>query len=178
MSIARAVVRARADKLSPLARLTYVALASHADREGICFPTIDTLCLDTEIPRRSVQRAVVELEAKHLLEVSVHGAGRANRYRLLLLAPLRHSGASPPVNSANIDMNSASFEGNGAKPRVGIAPPRRHNETQGNKTQEQDPGTRVMHPAGTNRETSPVQAVRTRADFAEQIAIQKKLAGR
>lgn len=149
---ARAVVRPREDDLSPLARLTYIALASHADRDGVCFPTIETLSGDTGIPRRSVQRAIVELESRKLVEIAVHGAGRANRYRLLLLAPLRHSGASPPTNGASFEGNSASFEGNSAKPTLGIAPEWRHNEKLRNETQERDPGMRTMPLRRTNRE--------------------------
>ena len=68
--------------LSYRARLVLYALASRADRNGICRPSTETIVSDTGLSRRGVQRAIEEIDASEV--VLLFGGkylGRTNRYK-------------------------------------------------------------------------------------------------
>lgn len=46
----------------PGLKLTLLALAEHADAEGLCWPSINRLCLRVGLSRRSVERLLAQLE--------------------------------------------------------------------------------------------------------------------
>jgi len=69
----------------PLEKLLMLALLSHADGEGHCFPSVATLAAETGISRRTVQRLLRRLERAGLLRITP-GQGRRHpsSYRLAL----------------------------------------------------------------------------------------------
>jgi hypothetical protein len=67
-----------------LTRLVMLALADHADHEGECWPSVETIARKCRVGRRTVQRALDEAEAAgELVRVSGGGRGQSNRYRVL-----------------------------------------------------------------------------------------------
>jgi hypothetical protein len=67
-----------------LTRLVMLALADHADHEGECWPSVETIARKCRVGRRTVQRALDEAErAGELVRVSGGGRGQPNRYRVL-----------------------------------------------------------------------------------------------
>lgn len=76
-------VRDLAARVSYRAKLLLFALASRADRSGVCRPSIDQLAEDTRMSRRGVMRARDELvDAGLVLQIGGEYSGRSNRYRL------------------------------------------------------------------------------------------------
>lgn len=55
--------------LSPRAKLVLLALADHVNQKDriTCYPGIDSLIEETEIPERTLQRAISELEQRDLI---------------------------------------------------------------------------------------------------------------
>ena len=61
-------------ELSHRARAVYLYLRDHADAEGKCWPGIKRIASDLRLSRRTVQRALADLESAGYVE-------RAERYR-------------------------------------------------------------------------------------------------
>lgn len=61
-------------ELSHRARAVYMCLKDHADAQGRCWPGIRTLMRELNLSRRTVQRALKELEQAGLIQ-------RQPRYR-------------------------------------------------------------------------------------------------
>ena len=62
----------------------YIALSSYANKNRQCWPTVEQLSQDTNLPERSVQRATSNLErARVIAKVPGRGRGRPNIYILL-----------------------------------------------------------------------------------------------
>lgn len=60
--------------LSHRARVVYMCLKDHADKQGVCWPGIRTIMRELNLSRRTVQRALKELEQSGLIK-------RTPRYR-------------------------------------------------------------------------------------------------
>jgi hypothetical protein len=74
------------------ARLLLLAIANFADNDGLAWPSIATLVRTTRMPRRSLCRQLVALEASgELLVEHRHGRGHTNRY---VVAPGHEKGAN------------------------------------------------------------------------------------
>ncbi len=72
--------------LTPAQRLVLLALAEHADDNGVrCFPSLGLLERMTELSRRGITKALNGLDGA-LIERDRGGPRRATRYRLLLSA--------------------------------------------------------------------------------------------
>lgn len=72
--------------LSSNERLVLLALADHADNDGICWPGHAAVSEKTEVPGRTLVRVLKSLEANRLIEVEHRKGGQGkqmtNRYRL------------------------------------------------------------------------------------------------
>ena len=96
-SLLGVVVRLRdEDQLGPMAKLVGMVLGSYA-REGRAWPSQKTLAFKCTCGRRTVQRALLELEQAGLVEVE-HRPGHSSVYRL---AEVRHSGAPTCVTESH-----------------------------------------------------------------------------
>ena len=75
---------------NPTAKLVLYALASRADRNGYCYPSVNCIAQDTDLHRRTVQRRLEQLEAEGFIVRSyrrrVDSPGRHDTivYRLLV----------------------------------------------------------------------------------------------
>lgn len=75
--------------LPPVKRLVMLALADHADDEGLCYPSINRLCKRTGLSERAVQKHVKELEVLGYLSRGMNEGKRGvNTY---LLTPARRA---------------------------------------------------------------------------------------
>ena len=71
--------------LSSAGKSVLIALASYADMQGSCFPSVARLANDTRLSERGCQRAITELEAGQFISVDRKtGRGHASVYRLAL----------------------------------------------------------------------------------------------
>jgi hypothetical protein len=88
--------------LSPAAQSVFVVLDFRRGKKDTAWPSIPTIGRDTGIrDRRTVERAIAELEKKNLLRVQ-RGKGRANQYQILEL-PAENVGTKI-VGSARIEL--------------------------------------------------------------------------
>ena len=73
---------------SPTAKAVLLALADHADQDGICWPGIERIARKTELSRRTVIRQLTALADDAFLEVSPRsdkdGKQTSNLYRIAL----------------------------------------------------------------------------------------------
>ena len=85
--------------LKPCPKSVLVALANRADQDGYCWPGLEDLEFRTGWNRRSIQRAVKELEASGLLMVTPRftsiGVQTSNLYRLSMATVSCGEGVSP-----------------------------------------------------------------------------------
>lgn len=68
--------------------LVLLALADHADDEGVCWPSIDRIAKKARLERRATQRIIRALEDAGYLHIDppeVSGRGHTNRYTIDLL---------------------------------------------------------------------------------------------
>ena len=72
----------RDTSLSRDARLTWIALKSHAWQDPECWPGQETLARELGVSVRQVRRYLTELEEAGLVETVQQGRGRPNRYRV------------------------------------------------------------------------------------------------
>jgi Helix-turn-helix domain len=80
-------------RAEPLDRLVLLALASRANAEGACWPSLADLARRTRLSRRQLQYALQRLEALGELRV-VRGRGRGHLSRYYLAAVLAGAGAA------------------------------------------------------------------------------------
>jgi len=93
-----AVITSLTATVSPSAVIVYVALASFADRGGICWPSRRTLAEMTHLTVNHISHATSELRDAGFLEKETRKDGKTV-YRLTV-TPLRHSDPPPtPVRS-------------------------------------------------------------------------------
>lgn len=70
-------------ELSQSETLVALALADHANDQGLCWPSIDRIAKKARLSSRQVKRILQDLEAKGLLVVNrKHGRNQTNQYRL------------------------------------------------------------------------------------------------
>lgn len=101
--------------LPPSKRLVMLALADHANDEGICYPSIARLCLRTGMKERTVQTHIRELEAGgHLSREMNKGRGGSNLYHLTPAKsappqelPPAENNTPPPQKTAQTPAKSA-----------------------------------------------------------------------
>ncbi len=86
--LTRAYLECGVNDLRPSAGLLLMLLASHADIDGMCFPSRKLLAKGIGIGERAVTDALNELKARFLVKVVSRGYGQpgkeTNRYRLLI----------------------------------------------------------------------------------------------
>lgn len=71
------------DRLAPTERLLMLALADHADDQGLCYPSIDRLCQRTGLSRRAVQINIQKLQDQgYLIALKGGGRGHSSRYQI------------------------------------------------------------------------------------------------
>ena len=71
-----------ASELNATARAVACALATYMDRDGVCWPSVETISRLLRLSRRTVQRAIRTLEAQGFLRVQLGGGrGKASTYR-------------------------------------------------------------------------------------------------
>ena len=81
-----------------ISKAVLVALADIAGNDGACFPSIDLIARRVEFSRKSVMRAMVELEARgHLTAVR---SRRGNRY---VVHPVLNRSESPPQGHQKLE---------------------------------------------------------------------------
>lgn len=74
----------------------YIALASYADKQGICWPSVQHISEATGIALRGVKRATNNLEKAGLLvKKSSRGRGRPSLYVLVMNIPKKGSRMTP-----------------------------------------------------------------------------------
>ena len=116
--------------LAPLQRLqrpaiiVYLRLASRANHAGQAWPSIASLAADTGTPRRTVQRALTELQTAGLVTVTTgRGCRQTNTYTIAPPMAL-FTDANGATDGARIAPPMALFtDPNGATDGVRIAPP-------------------------------------------------------
>ena len=107
--------------LQYIAKLILFALASRVDDEGKCWPSIDTICLDTGLKRRTTQ-----LHLKALVERGyVIRHERSGRTALLQLSMgmLTTGAATTPPHNLHTGVHAMPESGAGHAPEVEIEQP-------------------------------------------------------
>ena len=66
---------------NPSSKLILLALARYANKECICWPSIETLSGDTGISERQIMRIIKDLEKDNLLLVKRAGWNKPNVYK-------------------------------------------------------------------------------------------------
>ncbi len=101
----------------------YAYLARRADRQGVCFPSYQTVAQQLNLSRRTVITYVRLLEQHGLLVAATRGAPkgrRANAYRLVSMSPAENGAAVAPAQhdhrggAAGSPFASANSRPNGA----------------------------------------------------------------
>jgi hypothetical protein len=143
--------------VEPCAKLVLLALADHADASGLCWPSLDRLMVLTGRQRRTVTRALDDLDTAGLIHRERSTGRRVTKYRLALdvVEQGRHvpidddrTGTSGPCSmEPNRDV-SARQQGRQRAP-TGTSCPPNHQEPSVNHQQE---NTR----ADTNEEDIPM----------------------
>ena len=68
---------------NPSAKLILIALARYANKQGVCWPSIETLSGDTGISERQIMRIIKDLEATAIVAVHRAGWNKPNVYTFL-----------------------------------------------------------------------------------------------
>ncbi len=112
------------------AAAVYMCLASRADRDGRCWPSIDTIAQDAGITRRPAQMALAKLVDVGLVEITKgatpKGASKANVYQLLI----------PRLEGAANSTGAATSADEGARSSAGRVLP----EAQGGRCEQHGEG--------------------------------------
>lgn len=94
-------------------RLILLVIAEHADRNGIAWPSVETIARLANCSQRFVKRTIAKLDAGELVLERGGGRGRSNRYRI----PLEKVNSGSPitnlerVNSGTERVNSDAQKG-------------------------------------------------------------------
>lgn len=93
-------------KLKPGPKLVLLALADHADHEGVCWPGFDGLAAKTGMSRSTVIENVKQLVALELVTVEKradsHGHRASNRYILHISKVRKSNVGNPNVGKPNV----------------------------------------------------------------------------
>lgn len=79
------------DELDAAAKAVLLALAYHANRDAVAWPSVRMLRTDTGLSERAIHYALTRLESTTLIEV-IHNPGRPSSY---LLTPARDADPTP-----------------------------------------------------------------------------------
>ena len=75
------------EELSHRAKLVYIFLKDHADKDGTCWPGINTIAAGVSLSRSTVKRALNDLVNAGLVEKSKrwreNGSASSNLYRVI-----------------------------------------------------------------------------------------------
>lgn len=94
-------------------RLILVVIAEHADKNGLAWPSIETIARLANCSERFVKETIAKLESGELIIERGGGRGRSNRYRI----PLERVNPASPfeeterVNSETERVNSDAIKG-------------------------------------------------------------------
>ena len=94
-------------------RLILIVIADHADREGIAWPSVQTIARLANCSERFVKKTIKKLKSGELIIEKGGGRGRSNRYRI----PLERVNSGSPiteserVNSETERVNSDAIKG-------------------------------------------------------------------
>jgi Helix-turn-helix domain len=113
-------------------KMVLLALADNSNDEGVCWPSIRTICRKTSLTERTVQKCILKLSDKNLLSVqgrhghsnvfSIHlttylaGTMEPPQGRILIHTPVRRappppqSGRGTPANGTGRIIKESSFE--------------------------------------------------------------------
>ena len=85
------------------------ALATYANRSGVCWPHVETIAKDAGVSRRSAQRALAALEEASLIRRKVRGRAGASVYQLWM-PPLRavENPVDKPVDACGTDVENGA----------------------------------------------------------------------
>ena len=118
-------------QLPAVEKSVLISLADQANDQGVCWPSIQTICNRTCYAERAVQKALRSLEARGLLNVEI-GAMRANRYTL---RPDRYKPETPEQNGQNDGQTPAPHAPpHHVHPRTTCTPPPHHVHPNRNRT--------------------------------------------
>jgi hypothetical protein len=100
---------------NPHLRLLLLALADHADDDGVAWPSVERLAAKSAVSARQVQRSLQQLEAEGWLVVDRgRGRGHTSRYRLAV-ARLRPNGDAgvthPGPGNGDVQGGKGDMEG-------------------------------------------------------------------
>ena len=94
-------------------RLILVVIAEHADKNGLAWPSVETIARLANCSERFVKQTIAKLESGELVIERGGGRGRSNRYRI----PLERVNPASPfeeterVNSETERVNSDAIKG-------------------------------------------------------------------
>ena len=95
-------------ELGPVDLLVYIALAKHADSDGVCWPSMATLGKLARCARETVARSIAHLGARGYLELTPRfrpdGGVTSNAYRLMPIEVKKY----PPVTQDDTPCDSGS----------------------------------------------------------------------
>lgn len=87
MEMTRTIINPCKD-ITPVAKLVAMELAARANKDGVCWPSIQRLANDAGVSRPAAQRAVKQLEMNshlHIRARAVEGVQTSHMYRILWL---------------------------------------------------------------------------------------------
>jgi DNA-binding transcriptional regulator YhcF (GntR family) len=72
-------------KLPAQEKITLVMLANYADESGRCWPSIETLCVDTGLSRSTIKRCLAKLQERRILTKLRRAKGKVQTSNLYTL---------------------------------------------------------------------------------------------
>ena len=94
-------------------RLILVVIAEHADKNGLAWPSVDTIARLANCSERFVKKTISELKSEELTIERGGGRGRSNRYRIPIerVNPASPFEETETVNSKTERVNSDAIKG-------------------------------------------------------------------
>ena len=94
-------------------RLILVVVAEHADKNGLAWPSIETIARLANCSERFVKKTISELKSEELTIERGGGRGRSNRYRIPIerVNPASPFEETETVNSKTERVNSDAIKG-------------------------------------------------------------------
>ncbi len=147
--------------------LVLLAIADRANDEGAdAWPSQETLCTKTRLSRRTVQRAIYELEQRGLLHVE-RGSGLANCYQLVMTTPATGEAPNPRQDDAGQGARDDGHQrqsdagGDARYPRQSDATLRQNDASSGEDVRQhvtQGPASAVAHKTSCTSSTPETRA--------------------
>jgi len=94
-------------------RLILIVIAEHADKNGLAWPSVETIARLANCSARFVKQTIAKLESGELVIERGGGRGRSNRYRIPLerVNPASPFEETEKVNSETERVNSNAIKG-------------------------------------------------------------------